>query len=153
MSLLCFPAGTKVHTQWGLANIESIEEGIQVLTYNEQTGKNEYKPVLKTTRRTSPRMCAVELSNGETLLVTPEHRFYTDGKWVPIEDLEVGDLLQTNENIYLVIENKTIITTLVEVFNLEVQDNENYYVTEDGILVHNGYKPEVGTPEHKHRGH
>ena len=39
----------------------------------------------------------------------------------------------------LVIENKVIMTNFVEVFNLEVEDNENYYVTEDGILVHNGY--------------
>ena len=36
--------------------------------------------------------------------------------------------------------NKTIIPKFVEVFNIEVQDNENYFVTEDGVLVHNGYK-------------
>ncbi|UHO40788.1 hypothetical protein H5J24_10465 [Chryseobacterium capnotolerans] len=28
-----------------------------------------------------------------------------------------------------------------------MEDNENYYVTEDGILVHNGYA--AGSPEHK----
>ncbi|MEN9918318.1 MAG: hypothetical protein RL662_754 [Bacteroidota bacterium] len=28
---------------------------------------------------------------------------------------------------------------MLEVFNLEVEGNENCYVTEDGILVHNGY--------------
>ncbi|WP_293305100.1 hypothetical protein, partial [Pedobacter sp. UBA5917] len=36
------------------------------------------------------------------------------------------------------------------VYNFDVQDNENYFVTEDGVLVHNGYKGlEPGTPEHK----
>ena len=93
---------------------------------------------MKTTRRTTPKMCVVELSNGETLRVTPEHRFYTDGKWVPIEELGIDDLVQTKENIYLVIENKTIITTLVEVFNLEVEGNENYYVTIKSL-----YEPET----------
>lgn len=140
MTFLCFPAGTKVHTGWGLANIESLEEGVPVLTYNEITGEKEYKPVLKTTKRTTPRMCIVELSNKETLCVTPEHRFFTNGQWVAIGEMEIGDLLQTKENEYLAIENKTIISNLVDVYNIEVLDNENYYVTEEGILVHNGYK-------------
>ncbi len=140
MTLLCFPAGTKVHTGWGLANIESLEEGVPILTYNEATGEKEYKPVLKTTKRTTPRMCILELSNKETLCVTPEHRFFTNGQWVAIGEMEIGDLLQTKENEYLAIENKTIISNLVDVYNIEVLDNENYYVTEEGILVHNGYK-------------
>ena len=29
--------------------------------------------------------------------------------------------------------------TFVEVYNLEIEGNENYYVTEEGVLVHNGY--------------
>ncbi|MEN9918316.1 MAG: hypothetical protein RL662_752 [Bacteroidota bacterium] len=146
MTMVCFPAGTKVHTQWGLADIEKLDVGVPILTYNETTGQKEYKPILKTTQRTTPKMCIVELSNGETLCVTPEHRFYTDGKWVAIEDFEIGDILQTKDDIYLVIENKAIITTLVEVFNLEVEGNENYYVTEDGILVHNGCE-KMGRPK------
>ena len=36
---VCFPAGTKVHTQWGLADIEKLEIGVPVLTYNEETGR------------------------------------------------------------------------------------------------------------------
>jgi hypothetical protein len=28
-----------------------------------------------------------------------------------------------------------------KVYNFDVLDNQNYYVTEDGILVHNGYTP------------
>ena len=84
-------------------------------------------------------MCSLELSNGETLQVTPEHRFYSAGEWIAVEDLNVGDTLQTKENVFLVIEHKAIIATFVEVFNLEIEDNENYYVTEDGLLVHNGY--------------
>ena len=85
-------------------------------------------------------MCVIELSNGEMIQVTPEHRFFSSGEWIAIEDLLIGDTLQTKNGDLLVIENKVIMTNFVEVFNLEVEDNENYYVTEDGILVHNGYK-------------
>ncbi len=152
MTLVCFPAGTKVHTQWGLADIERLEEGVPVLTYNEETGEKEYKPVLKTSRRMTQHMCVVELSNGQSLEVTPEHRFFCGGEWVPIEELEVGSTLQTRNNEYLVIENKTIVFKFVEVYNLEVQDNENYYVTEEGVLVHNGYKDELNTRNNVARG-
>ena len=147
---VCFPAGTKVHTQWGLADIEKLEVGVPVLTYNEETGEQEYKKVKKVMRRMTRRMCALELSNGSTIEVTPEHRFFCNGVWTPIEELNVNDTLQLKDNSIVVIENKIIFPTFVEVYNLEIEDNENYYVTEEGVLVHNGYKgAEPGTPEHK----
>ena len=137
---VCFPAGTKVHTQWGLADIEKLEVGVPVLTYNEETGRQEYKKVKKVMRRMTRRMCAMELSNGTILEVTPEHRFFSNGKWTPIEELNVNDTLQLKDNSIVVIDNKIIFPTFVEVYNLEIEDNENYYVTEEGVLVHNGYK-------------
>ena len=147
---VCFPAGTKVHTQWGLADIEKLEVGVPVLTYNEETGEQEYKKVKKVMCRMTRRMCALELSNGSTIEVTPEHRFFSNGVWTPIEELNVNDTLQLKDNSIVVIENKIIFPTFVEVYNLEIEDNENYYVTEEGVLVHNGYKgTEPGTPEHK----
>ena len=135
---VCFPAGTKVHTQWGLADIEKLEVGVPVLTYNEETDEQEYKKVKKVMRRMTRRMCALELSNGTTLEVTPEHRFFCNGEWTPIEELNVNDTLQLKDNSIVVIENKIIFPTFVEVYNLEIEDNENYYVTEEGVLVHNG---------------
>ena len=145
---VCFPAGTKVHTQWGLADIEKLEVGVPVLTYNEETGEKEYKKVKKVMRRMTRRMCALELSNGTTIEVTPEHRFFSNGEWTPIEELNVNDTLQLKDNSIVVIENKIIFPTFVEVYNLEIEDNENYYVTEEGVLVHNGCegnKPKDGT--------
>lgn len=137
---VCFPAGTKVHTRWGLANIERLEVGVPILTYNEGSGETEYKKVKKLTMRTTRRMCILELSNGEMVEVTPEHRFYSNGEWIPIEEMEIGDTIECKDKTLLIIEKKTIIATFVQVYNLEVEDNENYYVTGDGILVHNGYK-------------
>ena len=136
---VCFPAGTKVHTQWGLADIEKLEVGVPVLTYNEVSNRLEYKKVKKVMRRMTRRMCALELSNGSTIEVTPEHRFFSNGEWTPIEELNVNDTLQLKDNSIVVIENKIIFPTFVEVYNLEIEDNENYYVTEEGVLVHNGY--------------
>ena len=148
---VCFPAGTKVHTQWGLADIEKLEVGVPVLTYNEVSNRLEYKKVKMVMHRMTRRMCAMELSNGTTIEVTPEHRFFSNGEWTPIEELKVNDTLQLKDNSIVVIENKIIFPTFVEVYNLEIEDNENYYVTEEGVLVHNGYREEyVGrTPSKK----
>ncbi|AUI55982.1 polymorphic toxin-type HINT domain-containing protein [Prevotella jejuni] len=150
---VCFPAGTKVHTQWGLADIEKLEVGVPVLTYNEETGEKEYKKVKKVMRRMTRRMCALELSNGTTIEVTPEHRFFSNGEWTPIEELNVNDTLQLKDNSIVVIENKIIFPTFVEVYNLEIEDNENYYVTEEGVLVHNGYKPRKPSEINKNIDH
>lgn len=48
---VCFLAGTKVHTQWGLADIEKLEVGVPVRTYNEETGEKEYKKIKKVSHR------------------------------------------------------------------------------------------------------
>jgi hypothetical protein len=37
----CFVAGTKIHTQTGLKNIEDIQIGDVVLSWNEVTGERE----------------------------------------------------------------------------------------------------------------
>ena len=68
---VCFPAGTKVHTQWGLADIEKLEVGVPVLTYNEETGEKGYKKIKKVSHRMTRRICALELSNSICLEVTP----------------------------------------------------------------------------------
>ena len=121
-----------------LVEFTKLEVGVPVLTYNEETGEQEYKKVKKVMRRMTRRMCALELSNGTTIEVTPEHRFFSNGEWTPIEELNVNDTLQLKDNSIVVIENKIIFPTFVEVYNLEIEDNENYYVTEEGVLVHNG---------------
>ena len=58
------------------------------------------------------RICALELSNGTTIEVTPEHRFFSNGEWTPIEELNVNDTLQLKDNSIVVIENKIIFPTL-----------------------------------------
>ena len=39
-----------------------------------------------------------------------------------------------------------------KVYNFDIEDNENYYVTEDGILVHNGYASADELQKIKDRG-
>lgn len=141
---VCFPEGTQIHTQNGLKDIKDIQEGELFLTFNEQTGEQEYKPVLVKHERYTLQMCGLELANGEILQVTPEHRFYSNGEWVEARELQPGDLLQNKDGDYVTILGIENLPHYEKVYNFDVQDNENYYVTEEGILVHNGYKTSDG---------
>ena len=43
----CFIAGTFVETEHGLKPIEEVEVGEKVLAYDEETGEQAYKPVVR----------------------------------------------------------------------------------------------------------
>lgn len=136
---VCFPAGTKVHTQNGLANIEDLFEGDFVLTFNEETKKQEYKSIVVRHERYTQQMLSLELPTGEFLRVTPEHRFFCNDEWIEAGSLKAGDLLHLKGGDYTTVIGIEILPHYEKVYNFDIADNENYYVTEDGILVHNGY--------------
>ena len=138
-TLVCFPAGTKVHTQNGLQNIEDLHEGDLVLTYNETTKEQEYKPILVRHERYTQQMLSLELPTGEFVRVTPEHRFFCNDEWIEAGSLKAGDILHLKGGDYTTIIGIEILPHYEKVYNFDIADNENYYVTEDGILVHNGY--------------
>ncbi|MCI3938387.1 DUF4280 domain-containing protein [Chryseobacterium aahli] len=139
-TLVCFPAGTKVHIQNGLANIEDLYEGDFVLTFNEETKQQEYKPILTKHERFTQQMLSLELPTGEFIRVTPEHRFFCNDEWIEAGNLKAGDLLHLKGGDYTTVISIETLPHYEKVYNFDIEGNENYYVTEDGILVHNGYQ-------------
>ncbi|MCT3758860.1 HNH endonuclease [Elizabethkingia anophelis] len=137
---VCFPSGTKVHAEKGLVNIEDLNVGDNVLTYNLETKRPEYKPILIKHERFTQQMLTLELPTGEFLQVTPEHRFFCNDEWIEARDLKAGDLLHLKGGHYTTVISIEVLPHYEKVYNFDILDNENYYVTEDGILVHNGYK-------------
>ncbi|MDB4919071.1 Hint domain-containing protein [Mucilaginibacter sp.] len=82
-------------------------------------------------------MMVVELQNGTIFEVTPDHRFLTKGEWREIQELYPGDELENIVGEPVAIKNTGSITRSAVVYNFSVWDNENYFVTEEGVLVHN----------------
>ena len=72
-------------------------------------------------------------------IVTAEHPFYVlDRGWIKAKDLRVGfKLLSLSENIRNEIKSISIKKQRVNVYNLEVSGNNNYFVTKSKVLVHN----------------
>ncbi|MDQ0593930.1 RHS repeat-associated protein [Chryseobacterium ginsenosidimutans] len=133
---ICFTEGTLVATENGNKKIEDIKEGDLVWSYNEETGKKELKKVVELSRNTSSSLVKISV-NGTEITCTPEHPFFVNGNWVEAKNLTKGTLLTTLDGTTSPVESIKFLDEKVKVYNFEVEDNHNYYVSEKGILVHN----------------
>jgi len=152
-SLGCFLKGTKVLTKYGYKNIEDIVEGDYVLSYNEKTKLAEYNKVYVTFIHPKNKDELYELTiKGKILKVTSAHRFYVkefngnDFIWKKASELNVGDIVIDSNNNEYKITNINHYKHFGTVYNFGVENNYNYYVSEDEILVHNamGGLPSTG---------
>ena len=137
----CFVAGTLVSLQNQFKNIEDIQIGDIVLSYNEEIHQNEYSIVLQTMIHDVTEEIYDLYIEDEILTVTGIHRFYIrrkhDIEWVPASDLHIGDyVLFADGNWHPIFKIKIKVRSLL-VYNFEVSHNHNYYVGRNQILAHN----------------
>ena len=140
----CFLTGTKVlMADRSYKNIEEMNIGDMVLSYDERTRKIVPCKVAKVFSHSPREMADYYLLINDGLRVTPNHRFYSDGKWVYAGNLKMGDLLfsQDRNSNYQVYSVKKIYER-EQSFDLEVENCHTYFVSVpyDGVdvLVHNG---------------
>ena len=92
----CFIAGTLVLTAEGYKKIEDIQVGDMVLAYDEATGEQAYKKVVRLFRNTTDKWYHIKVK-GEEITCTGEHPFYVVGEgFVCAKDLKVNDVLLQN---------------------------------------------------------
>jgi hypothetical protein len=133
---LCFVAGTLILTEKGFKPIEEIQVGDKVWSYNEVTKETELKEVVALSRNTTSQLIEITAGN-ETIVCTPEHPFYIGDKWIEAKNLNIGDNLTLKNNTFVKISNLNHLEKEVTVYNFEVAENHNYYVSELEVLVHN----------------
>ncbi|MBF0207013.1 MAG: hypothetical protein HQK53_08995 [Oligoflexia bacterium] len=81
-----------------------------------------------------------KISIGETIIrTTDKYPFFSVDKndWVEAKDLRIGDRPITQNKIIVTITNIEDEYGHFPVYNLNVEKNHNYYVSNMGILVHN----------------
>jgi hypothetical protein len=155
----CFVAGTKVHTQDGLKNIEEIRVGDVVLSKSDVTGEVSYRQVVNTFIRQADAIYKVTFTDGTTLETTWSHPFRvlkSDAKdkefnientqWTQAKDLVSGDVALSADGAKLQIVSIEIDDRAETVYNFEVEDFHTYFVGEVGVWVHNadvGYKKNI----------
>ena len=147
----CFVEGTLVTLANGAKiAIEEVVTGMEVLTWNEQSGQQEAGIVTDLIRPISSDIISIELNN-ESIECTTDHPLFVVGKgWAsynPVKTKEVhqmevaelvdGDLvLNTSDEAVAIYSISPIITLVpIQTYNLTIEGNHTYYA--NGILVHN----------------
>ena len=135
-----FPAGTLVSTEHGLVPIEALEAGDRVWSEDTETGDQQLHPVTRLFHREAAQLVRVTTS-GETFEATEAHPFQVEAEgWILAAHLRPGDRLVTRSGATLTVESVEVLPAMEEpvpVFNLEVQEDHNYFVSTDQALVHN----------------
>ena len=138
----CFVAGTEIILDNGFVkDIENIEVGELILTYNEDTKKHESGTVGELKQHEVDSVIEITL-DGDTdeftiIKTTEEHPFYViDKGWVKASELRISDSCLKVEGKSSIITNIRYLNESHTVYNLlSVSDNNNFYA--NGILVHN----------------
>lgn len=135
----CFVEGTLILTESGQIPIEDIRVGDYVYAENPETGEKELKAVVQTFINKTEELVHVYIE-GEEIIATPEHPFYTPCKgWIEAVSLRAGDILVLQSGRYVIVEKiqHEILEAPITVYNFEVADFHTYYVGDEGVLVHN----------------
>lgn len=128
----CLLAGTPILMSDGsLKPIEQVRVGDAVMAFDEETASFKEDRVSEFFQHNADKYLVI---NGN-FKVTPNHPVYSDGKWVEIGSLKVGDkLFGSKGKLELITDIKEIFQE-VTVYNLEVNPYHTYVAA--GFLVHN----------------
>ncbi len=137
---ICFTADTEILTESGLTPIADIQAGDMVWAFDFDSGEKVLKQVVRTFQNHTEEIYTVTVA-GEEIETTSGHPFYVNGKgWTKASELHVGDSLETFSGKSAIVENVVVVCESTAVYNFEVADLHNYYVSENCVLVHNTCK-------------
>jgi hypothetical protein len=158
----CFVEGTMVTLANGTKlAIEEIITQMEILTWNEATGKQEVGIVTDLIRPISSNIIVIEYGD-DMIECTTEHPFFVIGKgWasydptssdihhnLQVQKLEIGDLILNSSNETISINSIMPINVLIPIqtYNLTIEGNHTYYAND--ILVHNktAANPDASNP-------
>ena len=162
----CFLAGTLVQTRSGPRPIEQISAGDEVLSRDERSGEQGYKPVVRLFRGRTGQVVTLQVAEvsapraprggkghragseeaddpaEQTLRCTREHPFWVRGAgWLRADELAAGDLLRAESGADLLVLERAIRAEAAEHYNFEVADWHTYFVSQRpeaaAVWVHN----------------
>ena len=129
----CLVAGTQVQTLAGLRAVETIKTGDMVLSSDVESGKIEFKPVLRTTVRPPAETMKIVI-DAEPIQATLGHYWWVAGQgWLRTKELAAGMRLH-NATGTSRIESVELVADKTVTYNLIVADNHSYFVGRQRVL-------------------
>ena len=146
----CFISETKVSMMIGTKNIEDVEIGDMVMSFNEETKQQEYKKVIGLQSPKHADLVRYTFGDDIKLTSTWDHPIYINnyvlGSYAPVftnsrydlketvRQIQVGDIVHTSwEEIEGVTNIEQLSFDLTQTYIITVEDNHNFYA--NGILV------------------
>jgi Pretoxin HINT domain len=133
----CYVTGTPVHLgDRSLRSIEQINAGDSVLTVDAK-GRIEMAGVLKRTTYTAPETVQITFTSGDSVEVTPRHRFVASGSnLVRAKDLLKGDKVSSISGSPAEVLKVAFLKRPTEVHNLKLRQADRFFASKGGILGH-----------------
>lgn len=99
--------------------------------------ETEYQPVLRVRENVSNDILKID-GAGWSFKCTSGHRFWTArGQWVRARDLTLDDLLLSSDGSSVTISAISRVDADVNVYNLSIANNHNFFASEARVLTHN----------------
>lgn len=147
-NMCCFVEGTQVLMADGThKNIENIEVGEQVLTYNEENSSFEIDNVTRMViNPNTVDLATIILSDNSKITFNAYHPFLTTEGFKSLTQheglpkLKVGDMLVSNEdNLTIINIEREQLSTPIKTYNLTISHNHNFLVGEKDsfVVAHN----------------
>ena len=136
--------GSQIHFELAELGIDGPADVLAIEPCPEiEPGRGRVITGTFTTARCS--VLQLRLSNGEVLEPTMPHRFYSETRrdWVAAGELRVGECLRTASGRAVTLASVSLKAGEHRVYNLEVEQEHQFYVGESGVLVHNAYEDGV----------
>ncbi len=86
----CVEEGTLISTPTGLIPVEQIQDGDEVIAYNDSTGQLVSSHIGLTAQREVEELIELEVE-GQSIVVSLEHPFLTQRGWIKAQDLTMND--------------------------------------------------------------
>ena len=134
----CFIAGTIIATEKGKKRIEELKYGEKVYSYDEFYKEKALRRIRDVHEHITDTFVRIKTKT-EEILTTLEHPFYVKGRYILAGFLSAGMSLTGFAEEQIEIQETEIIRYEIpkKVYNFSIEGTENYYVGEQGVLVHN----------------
>lgn len=151
--MCCFVAGTKITTKWGQVNIEDVNVGDTVLSYNLEAEYFSQSVVNELVIKPREAYFTITFKSGKTLNLTDDHPMWTNNGWASIdpskteanpwydrlavtETISVGSLILSDELMYDAVESIEENVGEITTYTLgNVTPDQNFFA--DGYLASN----------------
>ncbi len=90
----CLDGKTKIFTDNGQINIEDLNKGDIVLSYNVKKNNLELNEITQTLKRKYKGKIIEIVTDTEKILITPEHKIFTKNRgWIKAKNINKNDIL------------------------------------------------------------